>query len=62
MVKNVVTIVIAIITELVPGFENDLRKSFINVLFDSIVITIDSDLEYIMLNKIIVYEKFVIVD
>ena len=47
--------------KIIFDFENDLKKSFINVLFDNIIIIIDLKLKHIILDKIIIYEKFIII-
>ena len=59
-----IIIVIIIITD---DVYIDLRKSLINIfisiiVIDNIIITIDLCLKHIMLNKVIIYEKFEVVN
>ena len=62
LIKNVIIIIIVIIIKLIFGFENDLKKPSINVLFNNIIITIDLSLKYIISNKITIYKKSIIIN
>ena len=64
LIKNIVIIIIVMTATVITlDLYIDLRKSLINifisiVVIDNIIITIDSCLKHVMLNEVMIYEKF----